>query len=232
MKKVTIQPKATIVAQVQAGTSVSAVIDSAGVLFLPIMDINSIIVSSGTEAPTMKEVAAKKKATPPPKEVTAKEEPKTVISILTGVDEGSVEEEDAVSELMKVVAFPKEFVTEIFDKFMDNPDTPIEDLAKELEAGPKTTKAKKRAAPKKKAESKKEEAVAEEVTLTVGEVVTIDELQVGHKVNVFWKEYDDTYSGVVESIVKGKRNVKYDEDGEIEVLDVTEHTKITFLGAN
>ena len=231
MKKVTIQPKATIVAQVQAGTSVSAVIDSAGVLFLPIMDINSIIVNSGAEAPTMKEVVAKKKATP--KAVESEEAPKaaTVLSVLTDVDEGTTEESDAVAELMKVVDFPKEFVTEMFDKFMDNPDTPIEDLAKELEAGPKT-KAKKKAAPKKKAEAKKEEAVAEEVTLTVGEVVTIDELQVGHKVNVFWKEYDDTYSGVVESIVKGKRNVKYDEDGEIEVLDVSEHTKITFLGAN
>lgn len=232
MKKVTLKPVATLVAQVQAGTEVQAVVDN-GILYLPVMDLGTVLDSSSTptkETTTTTKPAPKKAPAKAVKETPKKDEKvyDSVLSILEAIDEGDLDEKQSLAELVSVTGFDEKFCSEHLNAFLDDSEADIDEMTKTIEAGPKVAKKK---APRGKA--KIEEAVTEEEESSekvVGEEVSVEELAIGDKVDVYWDEFEDTFSGEVVKITKGKPYVKYDEDGETEVVDTKAHTKITFLG--
>lgn len=138
----------------------------------------------------------------------------TVVGFLEDFDSGNLNRKNL---LKKIVALSEDVdedaVSEIITKFEDDAEADIDATAKDIAGvlrGEAPKKKGKKSAPKKSKE----------------EVVDVEDLEVGDKVNVYWGEdYDEWYKGVVKSIKKGKVNIAY-EDGTEEIIDPELHTEI------
>lgn len=149
-----------------------------------------------------------------------------VSKLLEDFDSGALNKKRTIS---KLVALGKDAdedaVAGIIDNFESDDKIEIDDVAEQLvgviETTPKKAakKTSKKAAPKK---SKKED------------LVTVDELEEGERVSVYWEgeDFDEWYDGEVKSIKKSRKGVvvtiAYDDDTE-DAIDPEIHTKIKRL---
>ena len=139
-----------------------------------------------------------------------------VAEVLEDFDAGKKNKKKAIATICGLVDDADEdAVTALVEKFEDDADADLDDMAKDIAEAlvgkPEPKKSPK--CPKKEDEN----------------LVEIDDLEVGDRVSVWWNDDNkDWFDGEVKSIKKGKVVIAYDDDTE-EPLDPKVHTKIKKL---
>ena len=132
-----------------------------------------------------------------------------VASILTDFDGGKLSRKKAVAAIADACDAETDDVNELLDKFEDDSDTTPEDFA---------------------------QTIVDELTGDAGsteepegEEVDASDLEKGDKVSVWWNDENQAwYTGVVDSVKRGKVHIKYD-DGTDDDIDPEIHTRIVKL---
>ena len=140
-----------------------------------------------------------------------------VAEILEDFDAGKKNKKKAISAICGLVDDADEdAVTELVEKFEDDADADLDEMAEEIAKvldGEKEEKPAPKRSPKKKDE----------------DLVAPEDLEVGDRVSVWWNDDNqEWFDGEVKSIKKGKVTIAYDDDTE-EVIDPEVHTKIKRL---
>lgn len=143
-----------------------------------------------------------------------------VAEILEDFDAGKKNKKKAISAICGLVDDADEdAVTELVEKFEDDADADLDEMAEEIAKvlnGEKEEPALKKSA--KRSPKKKDE-----------DLVAPEDLEVGDRVSVWWNDDNqEWFEGEVKSIKKGKVTIAYDDDTE-EVIDPEVHTKIKRL---
>lgn len=144
-----------------------------------------------------------------------------VAEILEDFDAGKKNKKKAISAICGLVDDADEdAVTELVEKFEDDADADLDEMAEKIAKvlnGEKEEKPAPKKSPKRGSKKKEEDLVAPE------------DLEVGDRVSVWWDDDNqEWYDGEVKSIKKGKVTIAYDDDTE-EVIDPEVHTKIKRL---
>lgn len=144
-----------------------------------------------------------------------------VAEILEDFDAGKRNKKKTISAICGLVDDADEdAVTELVEKFEDDADADLDEMAgkiAEVLNGEKEEKPAPKKSPKRGLKKKEEDLVAPE------------DLEVGDRVSVWWDDDNqEWYDGEVKSIKKGKVTIAYDDDTE-EVIDPEVHTKIKRL---
>ena len=144
-----------------------------------------------------------------------------VAEILEDFDAGKKNKKKAISAICGLVDDADEdAVTELVEKFEDDADADLDEMAGEIAKvlnGDKEEKPAPKKSPKRSPKKKDEDLVAPE------------DLEVGDRVSVWWDDDNqEWFDGEVKSIKKGKVTIAYDDDTE-EVIDPEVHTKIKRL---
>lgn len=143
-----------------------------------------------------------------------------VTELLEDFDAGKKNKKKTISSMCGLVDdADTDAVTALVEKFEDDADADLDDMAEEiakvLKGETKKAKTTSKKSPKKK--SKEENLVAPE------------DLEVGDRVSVWWDDDNqEWFDGEVKSIKKGKVVIAYDDDTE-DALDPEVHTKIKRL---
>ena len=250
MKKTTVTPQATLVAQMPAGIETECVIDK-GILYVPVMTLPDM-GSSVDEEPEKPKVDKKVKSEP------VKEEPK-----IASVDIEDLKVGDRIECKCADFEEPKKWYPGVVEKvkgekvlihfdedeegeFYSEDDGLTIRLMDEVKKAPKKAvkkdeddeqeekpkSPKKVAKPVKEDEEEEDEEEEEEEKPKKGAKkesnaasVKVKELKVGDEVSVYWSNLDDWFQGEVTKVKDGKAYVKY-EDGDTEVIDPEIHTEI------
>lgn len=144
-----------------------------------------------------------------------------VAEILEDFDAGKKNKKKAISAICGLVDDADEdAVTELVEKFEDDADADLDEMAEKIAKvlnGEKEEKPAPKKSPKRSPKKKEEDLVAPE------------DLEVGDRVSVWWDDDNqEWYDGEVKSIKKGKVTIAYDDNTE-EVIDPEVHTKIKRL---
>lgn len=144
-----------------------------------------------------------------------------VAEILEDFDAGKKNKKKAISAICGLVDDADEdAVTELVEKFEDDADADLDEMAEKIAKvlnGEKEEKPAPKKSPKRGSKKKEED------------LVTPEDLEVGDRVSVWWDDDNqEWYDGEVKSIKKGKVTIAYDDDTE-EVIDPEVHTKIKRL---
>lgn len=144
-----------------------------------------------------------------------------VAEILEDFDAGKKNKKKAISAICGLVDdADTDAVTELVEKFEDDADADLDEMAEEIAKvlnGEKEEKPAPKKSLKRGVKSKDEDLVAPE------------DLEVGDRVSVWWNDDNqEWFDGEVKSIKKGKVTIAYDDDTE-EVIDPEVHTKIKRL---
>lgn len=143
-----------------------------------------------------------------------------VAEILEDFDAGKKNKKKTISAICALADDADEdVVTELVEKFEDDADADLDEMAEEIAKSLDGAK-KEKPAPKKTAKrgKKKED-----------NLVAPEDLEVGDRVSVWWNDDNqEWFDGEVKSIKKGKVTIAYDDDTE-EVIDPEVHTKIKRL---
>ena len=144
-----------------------------------------------------------------------------VAEILEDFDAGKKNKKKAISAICGLVDDADEdAVTELVEKFEDDADADLDEMAEKIAKvlnGEEEEKPAPKKSPKRSPKKKDEDLVAPE------------DLEVGDRVSVWWDDDNqEWYDGEVKSIKKGKVTIAYDDDTE-EVIDPEVHTKIKRL---
>ena len=138
-----------------------------------------------------------------------------VAGLLEDFDAGKKNKKKTISAICALADdVDTDAVSELVDKFEDDADADLDEIAEEIVNvlnGEKKSK-------KKRAKKSKDE-----------NLVSPEDLEVGDRVSVWWDDDNqEWYDGEVKSIKKGKITIAYDDDTE-EVIDPEVHTKIKRL---
>lgn len=144
-----------------------------------------------------------------------------VAEILEDFDAGKKNKKKATSAICGLVDDADEdAVTELVEKFEDDADADLDEMAEKIAKvlnGEKEENPAPKKSPKRSPKKKDEDLVAPE------------DLEVGDRVSVWWDDDNqEWYDGEVKSIKKGKVTIAYDDNTE-EVIDPEVHTKIKRL---
>lgn len=144
-----------------------------------------------------------------------------VAEILEDFDAGKKNKRKSISAICALVDDADEDkVTELVDKFEDDADADLDDMAEEIAKvlnGEEEKPAPKKSTRRSPKKSKEEE------------LVDVGDLEVGDRVSVWWDDDNQKwFDGEVASIRKGKVTIHYDDDTD-EVIDPEVHTKIKRL---
>lgn len=144
-----------------------------------------------------------------------------VAEILEDFDAGKKNKKKAISAICGLVDDADEdAVTELVEKFEDDADADLDEMAEKIAKvlnGEKEENPAPKKSPKRSPKKKDEDLVAPE------------DLEVGDRVSVWWDDDNqEWYDGEVKSIKKGKVTIAYDDNTE-EVIDPEVHTKIKRL---
>lgn len=145
-----------------------------------------------------------------------------VAEILEDFDAGKKNKKKAISAICGLVDDADEDkVTELVEKFEDDADADLDEMAEEIAKvlnGEEEKPAPKKG-PARKGGKKKEDE----------DLVAPEDLEVGDRVSVWWDDDNqEWYDGEVKSIKKGKVTIAYD-DGTEDNIDPEVHTKIKKL---
>ena len=144
-----------------------------------------------------------------------------VAELLEDFDAGKKNKKKTLSLICDLVDDADEdSVSDLIEKFEDDADADIDEIAKEIADVLEGNSSKKKSSkPSKQKKSKKEEE----------ELVDVSDLEVGDRVSVWWDDDNqEWYDGEVKSIKKGKVIIAYDDDTE-DAIDPEVHTKIKKL---
>lgn len=173
--------------------------------------------------------APKKSPKKPAKEETADDDNEDgseltdqVAEILEDFDAGKKNKKKTISAICGLVDdVDEDKVTELVEKFEDDADADLDEMAEETAKvlnGEVEEKPARKAPAKRGAKKSKDE-----------DLVDVKDLEVGDRVSVWWDDDNqDWFDGEVKSIKKGKVIIAYDDDTE-EAIDPEVHTKIKKL---
>lgn len=144
-----------------------------------------------------------------------------VAEILEDFDAGKKNKKKAISAICGLVDDADEdAVTELVEKFEDDADADLDEMAEKIA---KVLNGEKEEKPAPKKGSKRSPKKKDE------DLVAPEDLEVGDRVSVWWDDDNkEWFDGEVKSIKKGKVTIAYDDDTE-EVIDPEVHTKIKRL---
>lgn len=143
-----------------------------------------------------------------------------VAEILEDFDAGKKNKKKTISTICNLVDDTDEdAVAELVEKFEDDADADLDEMAEEIV---KVLNGKKEEKPSKKSSKRGSKKKDEDL-------VAPEDLEVGDRVSVWWDDDNkEWFDGEVKSIKKGKVTIAYDDDTE-EVIDPEVHTKIKRL---
>lgn len=143
-----------------------------------------------------------------------------VAEILEDFDAGKKNKKKTISAICGLVDdADTDAVTEFVEKFEDDADADLDEMAEKIAKVLNGKKEEKPASKKKRGAKKSKDE----------DLVAPEDLEVGDRVSVWWDDDNqEWYDGEVKSIKKGKITIAYDDDTE-DVIDPEVHTKIKRL---